>query len=385
MQVNNNYMANAIKGYYNAGGVARDKQGDESAAIADMQQSTQAAYKLDLQEYTGDVDDVLGTANCKVDGIKDTGKVITEGLEIHNELLERTGEEWLADMMQFDRMMQARGWKKGESNSKAMLGKYYDSLSNIKSGKTSFDDYNLELAALALAANDKTSAKRLNQHLEAGHFTMSDYEKASSFATKLQNALGVYVEVDLGKSYENSNTSINYSYNDSLVRIGITELDFMADNDEAMGVWKNVVRGKYSSHADIIKALKNQGFSDIADRYEKNIIDTCYDPTSNDAINSVLNNKFTHETGKLWESTACYVGLRLNTEGNPKSPTDESIYRDLKKELNIDNRSTYAPIALLEARNKATSSIAALWHAVNEYSPRNWVQNAKGYWIEIDA
>lgn len=211
---------------------------------------------------------------------------------------------------------------------KEALERYYNAADNIvKGGKKVFKEYNLEYAAIAAFSTNELADERAQATISAGNYSKEDYQKIKDMAKELQDKAGVYVAIDTSlstlplvttegnwqkKLYENTDfsyNSIEFSYNNTLLTLGGNRLNFMADNKDAESIWINLARGNYKNDNEVIDALQENGYQQIADDYKNKIY--------------ISGAEYDKKDGELWKATVGY------TPGTG----DTSKYNDLRKEL----------------------------------------------------
>lgn len=366
MEVNNNFLATTIHNLYEAT-KAESGQGNGETTEAEVVTET-PAYELDIKAT--DDSSIINPKNITIEA--------TEGgfgyAEVADGLENMPGDELLAHFMDIDRKLEELGWKVS-NESMQVLGRYFEAIRNIKKGTKSntntsifgvtFGKANLGLAGIALAADAKQREGVLSKHIAAGHFTMQEYTKANDFAAKLQNKAGVLVETDLGFTTTKYSTSVKYSYNDSLVKIGLKELNFMADHSEAMDIWTDVAKGKYKNHAEIIASLQENGYSDIASAYSEHINSAKVDALSEQDFAKAMASDFTHSDGALTSVVSGYSAAKT-AAGNTASQS-------------------YSTSELKQIISAGKTAADDIWNAINSSKARNWYLNAQGVWVGIDA
>lgn len=194
------------------------------------------------------------------------------------------------------------------------LAKYYNAAANIqKGGKEVFKEYNLEYAAIAAFSNNKVSDERAQATINAGNYSDEAYQKIKNMADELQNKAGVFVTIDSKNTsvdfsqadvenyYQNLTEhtdftlrATNFSYNNTLVTLGGKDLTFMSDHKEAESIWINLVQGDYNSDDEVINALQENGYSQVAEDFKTQL-----------CINGTISSYY-KDNGELWDVTVGY-------------------------------------------------------------------------------
>ena len=215
---------------------------------------------------------------------------------------------------------------------------------------------------MTFEAETRTNDQKAANRIERGQFTNAEYQQAKSYAQNLQQKAGVFVLVNLGTSSQRFETSIDSSYNNSLVKVGIKELGFMAEHKEAESIWVSAIQGKYHNQGEIVQALKNRGLSDTAAAYTEHLQKAVRGKVY--TMDNVLNNNFTRETGALWASSTGFNGREVS----------DTNYRKLQQQAGIENGSnlTYSVRELNRALNQAIEDNNNLYHAPGSRAPVSW-------------
>lgn len=271
---------------------------------------------------------------------------------------------WAIQMHQNDKAAENAGNLNRLSGSlDKALSKFLNVYEKITAGgASSFREYNLTFAAMTFEAETRTNDQKAANRIERGQFTNAEYQQAKSYAQNLQQKAGVFVLVNLGTSSQRFETSIDSSYNNSLVKVGIKELGFMAEHKEAESIWVSAIQGKYHNHGEIVQALKNRGLSDTAAAYTEHLQKAVRGKVY--TMNNVLNNNFTRETGALWASSTGFNGREVS----------DTNYRKLQQQAGIENGSnlTYSVRELNRALNQAIEDNNNLYHAPGSRAPVSW-------------
>lgn len=371
------YMATLVKEFA-AGKKSVSEEENDGTPISSTKLAS--AYELNLQ--VADDQDIINkmraASTFKVEGSED----VLHEVEVAKGIENTDGDDLLAGLIITDKYMQITGWKKNNKESTNLLNHYLGALKTIKnSGESAaavFKQYNIEFASIALAADNYQQNIKLTKQIAAGYITRADYNKASNFAEKLQGQAGVLIETDLGASIDRYTTGVSYSYNDALVKIGLQDLNFMADHEEAMGVWTTLARGGYDSYGDVVESLRSEGLDDVADAYVLHLKKNYRGEDMSDKdLAKRLNSSFKHSDGALWEMT-CYSGQY--------GPIDTSSYTKLRDQLGIaGSERRYSASKLKDIAVNGQNMAQALWKAINDTAPRHMYQNSKGYWVDINS
>ena len=178
----------------------------------------------------------------------------------------------------------------------AVMDKYFTAASAVdQGGVNTFKRLNLEFAGVAFSANEKDRSSDAAQEIADGKYTGNEYIRAKSYAFQLQNKAGVYVQVGDYKS------NISYTYNGTIATVGIKQLDFMASHQEAESVWTKAMRGGYKNNRELTDALKDNGFDEAANRYEKML--STYSEGRAWSIDGIMHSEFEQDCGNLWNAT----------------------------------------------------------------------------------
>ena len=185
--------------------------------------------------------------------------------------------------------------------------KYYHIEENIaKGGKKAMLEYNLMFAGTTTYANEKLTDMYANKFIEEGIYTQEQYNKTRNFASYLQNESGVFVSPDF-QSDDANGTKIKYSYMGTLCSIGVQSLEVMADHREADEIWVQLAQGAYKNNNEMLQALRDYGYSDVADAYINKIVEISdHRATAEDLTQFAFNTDFKKQNGALWDVTIGY-------------------------------------------------------------------------------
>ena len=146
--------------------------------------------------------------------------------------------------------------------SQLVMDKYFQAASAIEQGGVStFRKLNLEFASVAYVANLQDRDYLANKDIAKGRYTREEYAQAQSFAAKLQNKAGVFVQASSGDG------PFSYSYNGTIASVGVKCLNIMAGHEEAEAIWLKAVQGKYQNNEEVTAALQAGGFNEAAEDY----------------------------------------------------------------------------------------------------------------------
>ena len=185
--------------------------------------------------------------------------------------------------------------------------KYYHIEENIaKGGKKAMLEYNLMFAGSTTYANEKLTDMYANKFIKEGIYTQEQYDKVRNFASYLQNESGVFVSPDFQSDHANG-TKIKYSYMGTLCSIGVQSLEVMADHREADEIWVQLAQGAYKNNNEMLQALRDHGYSDVADAYINKIVEISDHRATAKYLTQVpFNTDFKKENGALWDVTIGY-------------------------------------------------------------------------------
>ena len=247
--------------------------------------------------------------------------------------------------------------------SQAVMDKYFTAAAAVEKGGTdTFKRLNLEFAGVAFSANEKSNAANAAQEIAKGKYTWDEYNQAHSYAAELQNKAGVYVQAQAG----GDEGSLSYSYNGTIVNVGIKQLDFMASHKEAETVWTKAMQGAYKNNRELTDALKTSGFDEAAKGYEKLL--------SNDvggqpqALDNIMQTEFSQESGKLWSAA---VGA--------------DKFKELQAKYSGNQHFTYSASILDKAYRDGQKEADIIHGAAADREPRNWYVTADGQVEETDG